>query len=270
MSGLRVLVTRPRTQATAWVRRLQSAGWSAAPLPLIDIAPPLNPQAVQAAWAGLTSFSMLVFVSPSAVAHFFALAPAGWAWPAGTAASAPGPGTLDAVRRCGVPDAALIGPDPASPQFDSEALWTRLSLRDWRGATVLIVRGADDGEDDPESIGQGRHWLGEQLQAAGARVQHLAAYRRAAPVWTADEHATLQAALAQPLAHAWLLTSSQGIGFLPVAMGSPVPPGAHAAVATHPRIAERARLAGFSRVEAATPDLAGIDAALRRLQAAAA
>lgn len=270
MPGLRVIVTRPRTQATAWVRRLQAAGWAAAALPLIDIAPPLNPQAVLAAWATLPRFALLVFVSPSAVAHFFALAPAGWAWPAGALASAPGPGTLDAVRSCGVPDAALIGPDPASPQFDSEALWARLTGRDWHGTQVLIVRGADHGEDDPDSTGQGRHWLGEQLHAAGARVQHLAAYRRAAPAWTAEEQATLRAALAQPLAHAWLLTSSQGIGFLPSLLGGALPMGPHAAVATHPRIADSARHAGFSRVEEATPDLPGIDAALRRLQAPAA
>ena len=266
MPGLRVLVTRPRAQAGAWVRRLQAAGWEAAALPLIDIAPPVHAEPVQAAWSSLPGLGMVVFVSPSAVSHFFAQAPVGWSWPAVTAAAAPGPGTLDAVRAQGVPDAALLGPDPGASQFDSEALWARLGGRDWRDRRVLIVRGADEGDDDPESSGQGRHWLGEQLQAAGAQVQHLAAYRRAAPVWTADEAATLHEALAHPGVHVWLLTSSQGIGFLSQLLGGPLPHGRHAAVVTHPRIGDSAQRAGFDRVEAAAPDLGSICAALRRLQ----
>ena len=76
-----VLVTRPAGQAGEWVDGLRAAGLDAVALPLIGIEGPAHPAAVQAAWAGLAGYAMVMFVSPNAAAHFFALRPDGLAWP---------------------------------------------------------------------------------------------------------------------------------------------------------------------------------------------
>lgn len=270
----RAIVTRPRAQAQEWLRRLAEHGRSACSLPLLDIAPPDDPAPVRAAWASLAARDLVVFVSPSAVEQFFAQAPDGSGWPAGLAAAAPGPGTLAVAGAHGVAEHDRIGPPAGSAQFDGEALWDVLCARDWSGRSVLLVRGADDeaGEGGPGSDepwpGQGRPWLARQLQAAGARVDAVVAYVRAAPIWSKAEQDDLAAALARPQAHAWLLTSSQGIQQLLGRLGGGLPPGAHAAVATHARIAASAREAGFTQVLESRPALQDVLGALAQLDAA--
>lgn len=262
MSLPRVIVTRPRTQAAGWVGQLEAAGLEAVALPLIDIAAPPDPQAVSAAWQALPTRRMVMFVSPTAAAGFFRHQPAGAPWPAGVRAAGTGPGTVSALREHGVPPAQIVSPPPTSPQFDSEALWRLLSAEDWRGAEVLIVRGADDAGDDAR--GAGRDWLTETWRAAGARVSHVAAYRRGAPVLDAGGQALLEQARQAPQAHAWLFSSSQAVQHLVALFGGAVPPGV-LAVATHPRIAEAAQHAGFARVVQAAPQADAIAQAVRGL-----
>jgi uroporphyrinogen-III synthase len=269
----RVIVTRPRDQAGPWVERLRERGLDAVALPLLDIADAPDRQALAEAWSGLPGRAAVMFVSANAAQAFFAAAPAGMGWPAGVCAAATGPGTAAALRAAGVPSADIAQPPADAPQFDSEHLWPVLAARDWRGSSVLIVRGEG-----------GRDWLGERWAAAGARVDRLAAYRRGAPHWLPDERTTLEVALADPAGHRWLLSSSQGIVHLAQALtasaasvdreadAAPWPVGAvpalaaHSAVATHPRIAESARAAGFGHVHACAPD---IDAVVACLESAA-
>lgn len=268
---LRVLVTRPADQAVQWVARLAERGIAAAALPLMAIEPPAEPEAraaVRAAWDGLASQALVVVVSPNAVTQFFAQRPAAMAWPQGVRAGSPGPGTSAALREAGVPDAAIVEPPLDAGRFDSEALWAVLAgQRDWRGAAVLIVRGGDG--DDEGTRGSGRDWLAQTLRAAGARVDFVRAYRRAAPRLDAAERALWQQAVAAPAAHCWLFSSSESVAQLEALSGTSFPAGnwqAATALATHPRIAARARQAGFGRVLDAAPTL---DAIVAALQAAA-
>lgn len=253
---MRVLVTRPQPQADEWTTRLRAAGLDAVALPLIDIAAPADPAALTAAWAGLAQRDLAVFVSPTAAARFFAARPAGRAWPAGLLAAAPGPGTARTLRELGVPSAQIVEPPAAALQFDSESLWPVLmARRGWRGARVLVVRG--DG---------GREALGTRLREQGAQVEALAAYRRQAPEFDAEGRARLAAALQSPALHAWLFSSSQAIAHLlacapEFAAGAPVA----RAVATHPRIAQHAREAGFGSVLACTPALPEVVACLQSI-----
>lgn len=264
MSGAdkpRVLVTRPRAQARDWVRRLAARGIDAAALPLIAIEPPADAQAVQTAWGSLGTRTLLVFVSPNAAAQFFAQRPAACEWPAALRAAAPGPGSSAALRDAGVPPEAIVEPAADSPIFDSEALWAVLAGQGpWQGRSVLIVRGSVD--EGP--AGSGREWLARRLTEAGAEVGFLAAYRRSAPRFDAQEAALWRQALAEPAAHLWLFSSSEAIEQLerlaPNATGRPW--GAGRALATHPRIAARARAAGFGQVLEAAPTLDAIVAAL--------
>lgn len=262
---MRVLVTRPAAQAHDWVRQLQAEGIAAAALPLIAITAPADAAPLAAAWPQLARRQLLVFVSPNAVAAFFAARPAALVWPASTLAASPGPGTSAALRAAGVADALIVEPAADARQFDSEALWAVLEgRRAWAGASVLVVRGSVGAEAE----GSGREWLVQQLRARGAEVETLAAYRRAAPQLDAAQRALWQQAMDAPAEHVWLFSSSEAIEQLAVL----VPAGPRAwraaqALATHPRIAERARVAGFGRVIEAAPAVAAVVQALRALQA---
>lgn len=258
MGARRLLVTRPADQAGPWVALLRQAGIDAAALPLIGVAPVEATGPVVQAWQALPARDLLVFVSPNAVAQFFAHRPAGAAWPAALTAAAPGPGTAAALRAAGV--ARIVEPAADAARFDSESLWQQLApLGPWRGRSVLVLRGGADAG----AAGEGRDWLMRTLREAGARVDALAVYRRGPPQWGADEQALWAQALAAPAEHVWWFSSSEALGHLP-----PTPPQAwHGAVAlaSHPRIAAAARRAGFEDVREVTPVFESLRAALASL-----
>lgn len=241
---MRILVTRPAAQAHEWVERLRAHGLDAQALPLIGIAPAAEAGAVRDAWAQLSALRLVVFVSPNAAEQFFALRPAGAAWPAATRAASPGPGTTRVLLALGVPRERIVEPAADAAQFDSEALWLQLAPLPWQGARVLVVRG--DG---------GRDWLVERLRAAGAEVATLAAYRRVAPQPDAAERARLDAALADPAGALWWFSSSEAIDHLDTLVGPGRDWRTAQALATHPRIAARARALGFGTVHEVRPSI---------------
>lgn len=243
-----LLVTRPRSQCAAWLEKLAGLGVPAAALPLIEILPPADAAPVRAARAALRSTDLAVFVSPNAVEQFFAQAPGDW--PDRTLAACVGPGSAQALAAHGVPADLIVQPALDAANLDSEHLWEQLQpRRDWAGARVLLLRG--DG---------GREWLAERLIEAGAQVDAVTTYHRSGPRFTADEQALLDRALAQPARFAWLLSSAEAVGYL-----AGVPLAGQRAIATHPRIAEAARAAGFAPVVLARPDPAAVARALEGL-----
>ncbi len=261
----RLLVTRPAAQADAALRELRSAGIDAHALPLIGIAPLADRTPLAALWAGIEDWQVLVFVSQNAVTHFFAARPAGVAWPAGALAAAPGPGTAAALCAAGVPAAQVVAP-AAEGRQDSEALWAALAPRrdDWRAAPVLILRGAD-ASATPVDAGVGREWLAAALLAAGAEVRLQAVYRRGPAELSASERRLLDVALDTPSHHIWLLASAEAVDHLQalvIQAGRPWPAQPGAAIATHPRIAERARAAGFAPVVVSAGDAVALAACL--------
>jgi uroporphyrinogen-III synthase len=250
---MKLLVTRPAAQAAQWVAQLQARGVDAVALPLIGIAPPTDGAAVVAAWATLATQRLVVFVSPNAVEHFFAARPTDLRWPVQTLAGSTGNGTTQALLAAGVPAAQLVAPPRDAPQFDSEALWRVIEARDWQAAPVLIVRG--DG---------GRDWLADTLRGRGALVRHLTAYRRVVPQLAAAERLAFEAALAAPQRQLWLFSSSEAIATL-VDMAPGQAWQAARAIATHPRIAETARAAGFGEVTLASPAVDAVVACIQSL-----
>ena len=252
---MRVLVTRPAAQAAAWVDALKARGVDAAALPLIGIAPPLDGDAVLQAWRDLSRHALVVFVSPNAVEEFFAVG-AGAAWPEATLAGSVGPGTTQALVNHGVPAAQIAEPAADAVQFDSEALWRRLSREDWQDRSVLIVRG--DG---------GREWLADTLRAEGASVSFVAAYRRVLPVLDGVDQALLADAIARPAQHVWFFSSSEAVANLEsLSPKDPSHPWDQArAVATHPRIAQRARDCGFGVVRESPPTLEAVVACIQSI-----
>jgi uroporphyrinogen-III synthase len=253
--GPTVLVTRPAAQAGAWVQRLREAGVDARALPLLAIEPadePAERAALQAAWQGLQGRALVMFVSPNAVDGFFRARPDGLQWPDGLRAGATGPGTVESLQRAGVPAAACVA--PAGPPYDSSRLWAQLSGESWAARSVLVVRG-DGGRDE----------FALSLREAGAGVDFVQAYRRDLPRWSAAERAVADAALAAPQRHVWLLSSGEAVGHLARLL-----PDARwhqaRALASHERIAERARAAGFGQVAEAPPTIEAVLTALQRLE----
>lgn len=251
---MRVIVTRPVSEAGRWVDALRERGFDAHSLPLMGIAPVVDPAALQAAWRSLPRMRAVMFVSGNAARHFLAHQPAGRAWPTTTRAWAPGPGTRQALEEAGVDGALIDSPPPSAAQFDSETLWQQVASQVRPGDRALIVRGGD-----AAGTSSGRDWLADQLGAAGAQVDLVVAYRRQAPELSA---AQLQEAKDTAGAgDAWLFSSSQAITHLRSALPRQDWSGARA-IATHPRIADAARRAGFGVVCESRPAMDAVVAAL--------
>jgi uroporphyrinogen-III synthase len=262
---MRVLVTRPEPECAAWVQGLRARGVAAAAWPLIRIGPVRDPAAVHRCWRQLAGFEAVMAVSGAAVEHFFALRPPDTPLPSGLRFWAPGPGTRAALERLQVPASRIDAPAAASGQFDSEALWRVVGPTVKPGWRVLIVRGGDASpeEDAPaSSAGQGREWLAQTLGQAGARVELVMAYERGAVPWTASQRAEAAAACSD--GSLWLFTSSQAIAHLAAALAGQTLAQARA-LATHPRIAEAARAAGFGRVWETRPRLDDVVASIESI-----
>ena len=252
----RVLVTRPAAEAARWVAQLQALGAPAQALPLIDIAPVADPAPLRAAWQQLGDYAALMFVSSNAVQHFMAARPAEAGAPATwPRAWAPGPGTARALQQAGWPAERIDTPAPDAAQFDSETLWPQIAAQVQPGVRVLMVRGAD-----AEGQGAGRHWLADQVSAAGGQVEWLSTYRRLPPVW--DEATRTQAQIAASDGSLWLFSSSEAIHNLRALLPDQDWRAARA-LATHPRIAATARQQGWGQVAESRPALDAVWASIK-------
>jgi uroporphyrinogen-III synthase len=250
---MRVIVTRPAAEAAEWVEALRARGFDAVALPLIDIRIATETASLRDAWSRIGSYRAVMFVSANAVRGFFSVRPASSNF--SPRAWATGAGTRAALSQEGVD--TIDAPPPDSPQFDSEALWDVVKDQCKRGDRVLIVRGGDAGSGIA-----GRDWLADQLAANGVQVEQVLAYERAAASWT-----PAQMQIAADAAHdgsVWLFSSSQAIANLRGCAPGVQWSNAHA-VATHPRIAQAARAAGFGVVCVSRPP---VEAVVRALESA--
>jgi uroporphyrinogen-III synthase len=267
MPRVRVIVTRPAADAARWVGDLRTAGIDAVALPLIEIAALEDPSALHAAWRRLPDYRAVMFVSAAAVTHFFkqkeAAMPAPSAqvaidWIASKRCWATGPGTARALQRAGVDAARIDAPPPEAGQFDSEALWPIVRAQVVPGARVLLVRGGD-----AEARPMGRDWLSREIAAAGGLCETVVAYRRLAPAFGEPESRIAVHGARAPAV--WLFSSSEAVANLCRAMPQTSWREARA-IATHPRIEQAAREAGFGSVRGALPRLDAIVASIESLE----
>ena len=263
---MRIIVTRPEREALSWTKQLQARGLDAVALPLIAIGPaPGNDMSER--WANLHNYDAVMFVSSNAAQYFFepkqALAPDRWAQEAPkTRAWSPGPGTARTLLAAGVPPAMLDTPALDAGQFDSEALWDVVHSQVHPGHRTLVVRGQEGDADALPHAGTGREWLARQLAAAGGSVDFTVAYTRHAPQFTPLQRQTAVAAAGD--GSVWLFSSSQAVQHLQQWLPGQ-PWQAARAVATHPRIAEAARAAGFGVVQETRPALDDVMASIQTL-----
>jgi uroporphyrinogen-III synthase len=279
---VRVIVTRPAQDAAQWVDELTGHGLNALALPLIDIGPASDQAqvtALQDAWRNLNQYAACMFVSGNAVQYFFQYKRAASqsnraqaainnisfqainTLPVNLRFLAPGPATAAALLAAGVPAGQIDSPPIDAGQFDSEALWQVVGQRDWRGARVLVLRGQTSAAPSPAAAG--REWLAQQLRAAGAQVDMLSVYQRHAPHLTPQQQELAQTASSD--GSIWLFSSSEALANL---MQQPslaaVDWRPSRAIATHPRIADAARGAGWGVVQESRPMLSDIIDALRQ------
>jgi uroporphyrinogen-III synthase len=158
-----VVVTRPAGTNAKLVAKLRSLGETVFEFPAIKIRPlPLHARA-EATLRGIADFDVAVFISPSAVARWFAIANS--SWPAGTKAAAVGPGTAAALRSHGVTNVMTPGAGAGA-----QALLARADLASPDGKRVLVIAGQN-----------GSDALIAELASRGAQTTRLALYRREPP-----------------------------------------------------------------------------------------
>jgi uroporphyrinogen-III synthase len=167
LKGLGCLVTRPKHQAKALCRGLQSAGARTYLLPALAIEDPDNLAAAKYQVDRLADFDLAIFVSPNAAERGIGLIRARGQQLNRQTILAVGQGTATRLHSLGIHTAAF-----AHGAFSSEGLVTLESLQaaQLHGKRVLIFRGSG-----------GRPLLGESLRARGAQVRYAEVYRRARP-----------------------------------------------------------------------------------------
>ncbi len=162
LAGRRVVVTRSAHQAAALAAAFEAAGAAVELLPLIELAPPSDSQALGHAACRAADFDWLLFTSANAVDAF--LPRVGESTRPGLRVAAVGPATSAALRRFGVESTVTAGRSRA------EGLLEALALHLVSGTRVLIPQAED-----------ARPVLARGLRAAGASVLTVGAYRKQLP-----------------------------------------------------------------------------------------
>jgi uroporphyrinogen III methyltransferase/synthase len=162
--GRRILVTRPREDAAELSDLLTTLGADAIEAPMLRIAPPEDPAALDAAIARIGSFAWIVLTSPYAVDHLLGRLTAG---PddlralSGVRLCTIGATTEERLRRHG------LKPDLVTVDGHPEALVQAMArVGPLRQAAVLVPQ-ADSGRD----------LVALELRRAGAEVSEVIAYR---------------------------------------------------------------------------------------------
>jgi uroporphyrinogen-III synthase len=246
-----VIVTRPGAAGERLCRRLSAAGMRALWWPAFELGPAPDSAAVQARLARLEDGDLAIFVSPNAVNAVRKLL--GGRWPAGVRIGAVGAATRAAVLdELDVAEDAVIAPDDDS---GSEAFWSAWQVSGLTAPHVVLLRAEG-----------GRDWLAERFAEVGAAVELLAVYtRRAAPL-PAGAAQELRVCIESHEAVVTVFSSSEAVAAIdeqlrPIA-GAAAFLRAGDAIATHARIAQRLRAAGYANVETAADD----DALIAKLE----
>jgi uroporphyrinogen III methyltransferase / synthase len=165
LAGARIVITRAGAQASGLARQIESAGGAVVEFPTIEIQPPEDFAAFDAAIENIEQYDWLIFTSVNSVAPFLArLRRAGKA-----------PGALASIR------VGAIGPETAQrlssaglmvslvpERYQAEGILDAVKPELMKGQRVLIPRAAE-----------AREVLPETLRAWGAAVDVVIAYRTA-------------------------------------------------------------------------------------------
>ncbi|AJP49460.1 hypothetical protein PG1C_06135 [Rugosibacter aromaticivorans] len=250
LAGRHVVITRPAGQAGHLATLLVEHGAHPVFFPVLAIQNCEDITPVLEAAIALDTYDLAVFVSPNAIEEALDIILPRRAWPAHLPAIVLGKMSEQALIRRGITN--VISPPL---RFDSEALLELPELVAAAGKRIIIFRGDT-----------GRELLSETLIARGAKVHHVACYRRLAskadpgPLLKRWETGTLDAVT---------LTSSEGlryffemIGHLGQAWLKKTP-----VFVTHQRIVTQASALGLQQVISTAPGDDGLMAELMQYYA---
>jgi len=188
LKGLNIVVTRPREQAVGLTQSITKLGGNPILFPLLEIAPAADASELNALKQRLSTYDLLIFISPNAVKYGMS---ALGTLPSAVRVATVGQSSAQALRDLGITN--VIAP---TERFDSEALLALSALQSVAGWKVAILRGNG-----------GRELLGDTLKARGARVDYVTCYERSKPELDADS-------LLKVGPHALNVTSSEALGNL--------------------------------------------------------
>lgn len=229
LAGWRVLVTRPAPDSQALAARLQDLGADVVQLPLLRIEPLPVSQADESLISDFDRVDIVVVTSRNAARHGVPRLANRWPrWPAGQSWLAVGRGTAEELSAFGI-EAAF----PADER--SEGLLALPVLAHPEGKRVLLLTGSG-----------GRGLIPATLEARGARVVRMDAYRRIdAPVASDPHVARFEDTASAP--RAVLVTSAGAMHNLLAQLPLLATDGTWWLVPVE-RVAESARAAGIRRV----------------------
>jgi len=227
LTGLNIVITRPREQAAGLIQRIEQLGGKPLPFPLLEIGAVRDEAALREQVSRLEQADLAVFISPNAVRYGMAAVLTAGKLPLSLKIATVGQGSAKSLCDLGVQQ--VIAPPE---RFDSEGLLALPELQDVSGWRVMIFRG--DG---------GRELLGDTLVARGATVEYVTCYVRSKPELDTD-------ALLAAMPEAIIVTSSEAALHLCEALGEH---GREQLVAVplfvpHQRIADAARQHGWKYV----------------------
>ncbi len=162
LAGQRILVTRPREQAAAFVRGLEERGAQAVLFPTVEILPLQDSETLDEAIRGLPAQDWLVFTSANGVRHFLARCQA-----------------LGCLEHLGRLDIAAIGPQTAG-LLEDRGLAVSLVPEEYRAEGILAALGPDRVKGKRfllARVAGARDVLPETLRRWGAAVTVVEAYR---------------------------------------------------------------------------------------------
>lgn len=166
LSGINVLVTRPKDQQHELVELITAANGKAVCFPTLEIGPTEEQDALKRRLRELTQFDIAIFVSPNAAHYVFqALQEESLALPDSLRLACVGKGCSRTVEEKGytVHAVPLEG-------IGSEGLLKHALMQKVAGKRIIIFRGNG-----------GRELLAQALTERGAHVEYAECYRRRAP-----------------------------------------------------------------------------------------
>lgn len=198
-----VILTRPLAQATVQAQVLAQALGAVRQIvlfPCMEIHDLDDYSALDQALKSLSGsgYAMLAFVSPNAIdITLRRLQVLGLELPVGLQIAVMGAGSRHRLQEYGIDNDRyrIISPVDLE-RTDSETLLQVLDLPALTGQPVLIIRGQ-----------HGRELLADALRQHGVKVEQIAAYRRAAPVFDAEKQQTLRELLESQ--GDWVISSSE-------------------------------------------------------------
>ncbi|RYZ85859.1 MAG: uroporphyrinogen-III synthase [Moraxellaceae bacterium] len=172
LTGMHIVVTRPKVQAEPWAERLRTLGAKVSVISLLEIVPVSEETQIRAVKNRILDFdlySKAIFVSQNAVEHGFEWLENYWPQlPYGVDFFAVGDTTAKQLQERGVRVTDLAQSQTGS--MTSETLLQSPALQSVADERIIIFRGVG-----------GRPHIGEVLSERGAKVDYCELYERLLP-----------------------------------------------------------------------------------------